>query len=147
MNRSFVKSPFEIVYCQVPTHTLDLVPLPKLPGMNVVAHHLVDNFVDVHSNVKKKLEEANTKYKADANKHRRLKGFHEGDQVMDHLRKERFPVGTYNKLKMKKIGPCQILKKINYNAYVVDLPQSLIFRIPSMLRICLSFILLSPYPY
>ena len=40
---------------------------------------------------------------------------------MVHLRKEHFLVGTHNKLKMKKFGPCKIVKWHDFgNAYEVE---------------------------
>ena len=45
---------------------------------------------------------------------------------MVHLRKECFLVGTYNKLSMKKFGPCKIVKRHDFgNAYEVELPAEL----------------------
>jgi hypothetical protein len=39
------------------------------------------------------------------------------------LTKDRFPVGEYNKLTARKVGPIEIITKINPNAYRLKLPS------------------------
>ena len=55
---------------------------------------------------------------------------------MVYLRCESFPTSTCHNLKYNKIGPCQILKRINDNAYEVCLPDdldiSLVFNVYSL---------------
>jgi len=122
-NRSTGKSPFEVVYTKPPKHALDLVLLLKLPGLSVAAEHMVDRVQQIHEEVHLNLEQANNKYKDAVNAKKRVKVFREGDLVMAHLRKNRFPTGTYGKLKSRKYGPFRDKRKINDNACVVEFPE------------------------
>ena len=114
------RSPFSIVYMKCPNHALDLVKLPKIPSLSVVAGDLAKQVQEVQADVKNKLEKANEKYKMEVDKHRQFKSFDVGDEVMVFISKARMQ-GGHSKLKQRKYGPYQIVKKINNNSYVVDL--------------------------
>ena len=80
---------------------------------------------DLHEQVKLKLQDSSQKYKQRADSRRREVQFNVGDEVLVHLRKERFPKREYNKLKYKKIGPCKIIRKFSANAYELQLPPGI----------------------
>jgi hypothetical protein len=71
------------------------------------------------------LQNSSQEYKCRADQYRRELQFEVGDWILSHLRKERFLRGTYNKLKMKNIGPCRIIKKFGANAYDIELPNGI----------------------
>ena len=123
-HRSTGRSPFSIVYTKIPRHVVDLVKLPTKESSRS-AKTFGDNYSELFKEVHDVLEASNQKYKQLADKKRREMTFKVGDKVMVYLRKERLPTGVHGKLRQKKYGPYTILKRINENAYVVELPSEM----------------------
>jgi hypothetical protein len=101
------------------------VQLPLVDRVSDDGEAFAEQIHRLQEDVRQKLQDNNAWYKVSTDATRRYQVFNAGDLVMVYLRRERFPTGTYHKLKFKKIGPCKILKKINDNAYEVELPSGL----------------------
>jgi hypothetical protein len=89
------------------------------------AEDFVERMKELHSRIKERLQNSIQEYKCREDKHRRELQFEVGDLILAHLRKERFPRGTYNKLKMKKIGLCKVIRKFGANVYEIELPDGI----------------------
>lgn len=121
-NRSLRFSYFRVVYGVLPHGPLSLTTLPHPGEFHGRAVELVDELTTIHARAQDNLQGTTIKYKRAADKHRCEVHFQVCEFVWAVLTKERFPVGQYNKLKARKIGPLEIVEKMNYNAYRLALP-------------------------
>jgi hypothetical protein len=63
-------------------------------------------------------------YEKRANKGLKKVLFEQGDLVWVHLRKDRFPEQRKSKVQPRAYGPFKVIRKINDNAYEIDLPST-----------------------
>jgi hypothetical protein len=124
-NRSTGLSPFKIVYGVNPRGVFELKDLGQMEKRSINSEDSTSDMQMLHEKVKEQLHENNFKYKQKAYLKRRGVFFEEGDLVLAHFRKGIFPRGTYNKLKVKNIGPCKILRNFSANAYEIELPEDM----------------------
>jgi len=89
----------------------ELRELGKLEHRHVDGEDFATAMSELREQVKQRLEDTSNGYEKREGLHRKEIKFELGDVVLAHLRKESFPKGEYNKFKMKKIGPCNILCK------------------------------------
>ncbi|GKA37501.1 RNA-directed DNA polymerase [Tanacetum coccineum] len=122
VNRTTGKSPFEVVYGRNPITPLDLVPVPEVGRFSEEGADQSEQIKELHRSVQEQIIRHNKQYKEHADKRRKQVLYREGDLVWIHLRKERFPAGHFGKLKPRGDGPFRVLKKINDNAYKIELP-------------------------
>ena len=76
----------------------------------------------MHEKVKIQIQQQNEKYTKYNNKGKKEIILEEGDLVWLHLRKDRFPTQRKSKLSPRGDAPFQVLKRVNSNAYKLDLP-------------------------
>ena len=85
----------------------------------------------LHEKVKLQIQQQSEKYARQNNKGKREIIFEEGDWVWLHLSKDRFPKQRKSTLSRCGDGLFQILKKINNNAYQLDL-MTTVYILPLM---------------
>ncbi|KAK1628020.1 hypothetical protein QYE76_002335 [Lolium multiflorum] len=119
-----MRSPFMVVYGFEPPTAIDLLPLPLHEQVNMDIDKRAQYMKKLHEDTRATIEQQVLRQAARLNMKKKARIFNEGDLVWIHLRKDRFPQERNSKLKPRGDGPFKVLKRINDNAYVVDIPTS-----------------------
>lgn len=125
LNRSLGFYPFQVVYGVVPHGPKALSTLPDRTQIHGEASTFFDTITDIHTKAISNLESSASKYKSAADTHRPRLVFQVGDLVWAYLTRDMMAAHAYNKLKAKKIGPLEVLERINDNAYRLRLPADI----------------------
>ncbi|KAK1632864.1 hypothetical protein QYE76_007179 [Lolium multiflorum] len=118
------RSPFMVVYGFEPYTALDILPLPLHERINMDFDKRTAAVKKLHEETRATIQEHVLRQANRINAKKKERIFQEGDLVWIHLRKERFPHERNSKLKPRGDGPFKVLKRINNNAYVIDIPTS-----------------------
>ncbi|KAK1631972.1 hypothetical protein QYE76_006287 [Lolium multiflorum] len=119
-----MRSPFMVVYGFEPPTTIDLLPLSLHEQVNMNIDKRAQYMKKLHEDTRATIEEQVLRQATRLNMNKKTRIFKEGDLVWLHLRKDRFPQERNSKLKLPGDGPFKVLKRINDNAYVIDIPTS-----------------------
>src|SRR3954471_16045879 len=118
------RSPFMLVYGFEPLTALDILPLPLHERANMDVVKRAHTMKKLHDDTRATIEQQVLRQASRLNKNKKEIIFEEGDLVWIHLSKDRFPKERDSKLKPRGDGPFKVLKRINNNAYVIDIPTS-----------------------
>jgi translation initiation factor IF-1 len=101
---------------------IDLLPLPPSKIVILDTTQCSEFILKLHETTKLQIGKMNERYRIAISKGRKEVKLEPGDLVWVHLRKDRFLDLRKSKLMPRATGPFKVLKKINDNAYKLELP-------------------------